>query len=76
MAHRRPNNWSNGPPLRGLGSLGVNDKYYAARSRHAGGVNAAMCDGSVRFFKNSVNLNVWQAVSTTKGGEVVSADSF
>jgi prepilin-type processing-associated H-X9-DG protein len=50
--------------------------YLAARSRHPGGVNASMCDGSVRFFKNTVNILTWMAVSTTKGSEVVSADSF
>ena len=60
------------PPCNGSATV----IYFAARSKHPGGVNVSMCDGSVRFFKNSVNLNVWQAVSTTKGGEVVSADSF
>jgi prepilin-type N-terminal cleavage/methylation domain-containing protein/prepilin-type processing-associated H-X9-DG protein len=50
--------------------------YLGARSQHPGGVNAAMCDGSVKFFKNSININVWMAVSTTQGGEVVSADQF
>ncbi|MFO0952721.1 MAG: DUF1559 domain-containing protein [Isosphaeraceae bacterium] len=69
-------NWSNGPPLACLGSLGPNDKYYAARSRHPGGVNAAMSDGSVRFFKNSINLFVWRGVTTSAGGEVLSADSY
>jgi prepilin-type N-terminal cleavage/methylation domain-containing protein/prepilin-type processing-associated H-X9-DG protein len=48
----------------------------AARSRHPGGVNAAMCDGSVKFFKNTINLFIWRALSTTHGGEVVSSDSF
>jgi prepilin-type N-terminal cleavage/methylation domain-containing protein/prepilin-type processing-associated H-X9-DG protein len=69
-------NWAGGPPLACLGSLNGNDKYYAARSRHAGGVNVSMCDGSVRFFKNSINVFIWRAVSTTNGGEVVSADAF
>ena len=48
----------------------------AARSRHPGGVNAVFGDGSVRFLKNSVNLYVWRALSTTKGGEVISADQY
>jgi prepilin-type N-terminal cleavage/methylation domain-containing protein/prepilin-type processing-associated H-X9-DG protein len=48
----------------------------AARSRHSGGVNAAMGDGSVRFIKNSISLPVWRSLSTTKGGEVVSADAY
>jgi prepilin-type N-terminal cleavage/methylation domain-containing protein/prepilin-type processing-associated H-X9-DG protein len=49
---------------------------YGARSRHPGGVNTAFCDGSVRFVKSSVNPTTFQALSTTKGGEVISADSF
>ncbi|WP_197447104.1 DUF1559 domain-containing protein [Tautonia plasticadhaerens] len=47
-----------------------------ARSTHPGGVNAAMADGSVKFFKNTVAVNVWRALSTTRGGEVVSADQY
>lgn len=45
-----------------------------ARSRHTGGVNAAMCDGSVRFIKNSVNLATWRAAGTAYGGEVFAND--
>ena len=44
-----------------------------ARSRHAGGVNAAMCDGSVRFVPNAIDINIWRALSTTRGGEVISS---
>lgn len=64
------------PPLACLGNLGRNDKYYAARSRHPGGVNTAMCDGSVRFAKNTTNIFIWRALSTTNGGEIVSSDAF
>jgi prepilin-type N-terminal cleavage/methylation domain-containing protein/prepilin-type processing-associated H-X9-DG protein len=42
-----------------------------ARSLHAGGVNVAMCDGSVRFVRESVSMPVWRALSTAQGGEVV-----
>jgi prepilin-type N-terminal cleavage/methylation domain-containing protein len=44
----------------------------AARSRHTGGVQAVMGDGSVRFVQQSVDINVWRALSTSRGGEVVS----
>jgi prepilin-type N-terminal cleavage/methylation domain-containing protein/prepilin-type processing-associated H-X9-DG protein len=47
-----------------------------ANSRHPGGVNTAMADGSVRFFKSTVNLTTWQAVGTRNGGEIISADSL
>jgi prepilin-type N-terminal cleavage/methylation domain-containing protein/prepilin-type processing-associated H-X9-DG protein len=46
----------------------------AARSRHSGGVNASMADGSVRFFRNSISPSIWQALGTRAGGEVVSND--
>jgi hypothetical protein len=39
-------------------------------------VNAVLADGSVRFFKNSISLPIWQALSTTQGGEVISSDSY
>jgi prepilin-type N-terminal cleavage/methylation domain-containing protein/prepilin-type processing-associated H-X9-DG protein len=44
----------------------------AARSRHSGGVNAALCDGSVRFFRNSIPLDTWTKMGTMNGGEVFS----
>jgi prepilin-type N-terminal cleavage/methylation domain-containing protein/prepilin-type processing-associated H-X9-DG protein len=50
--------------------------FNAARSYHSGGVNALLADGSVRFAKNSINPSVWQGISTTQGGEVISADSY
>jgi prepilin-type N-terminal cleavage/methylation domain-containing protein/prepilin-type processing-associated H-X9-DG protein len=43
----------------------------AARSRHILGVNAAMCDGSVRFVTDSIPQNVWQWMGTMDGGEVI-----
>ena len=46
------------------------------RSKHPGGVNAGMCDGSVRFIKNSVNIYVFQALASSKGGEIVSSDAY
>ena len=44
----------------------------AARSMHTNGVNLAMCDGSVRFVNNSIQLPAWRAMGTMAGGEVVS----
>jgi prepilin-type N-terminal cleavage/methylation domain-containing protein/prepilin-type processing-associated H-X9-DG protein len=49
---------------------------YAARSRHSSGINVAMSDGSIRFIKNSINIRVWRALSTTKGAEIVSASDY
>jgi prepilin-type N-terminal cleavage/methylation domain-containing protein len=44
---------------------------YAARSRHPGGVQAVLCDGSARFIANGIALDTWRALSTAHGGEVI-----
>lgn len=51
----------------------VGPKFYnGARSRHKGGTNVTMCDASVQFVVDDVDLTVWRAASTTKGEEVYS----
>jgi prepilin-type N-terminal cleavage/methylation domain-containing protein/prepilin-type processing-associated H-X9-DG protein len=50
--------------------------FLSANSNHPGGVNFAMCDGSVRFAKNAVSLQVWRSLGTRNGGEVISSDSY
>ena len=50
-------------------------KTYAAvtsRSYHTGGVQVGMLDGSVRFFNDSIDGELWQDLSTRAGHEVVS----
>jgi prepilin-type N-terminal cleavage/methylation domain-containing protein/prepilin-type processing-associated H-X9-DG protein len=44
--------------------------FRAARSRHSGGVNVLLGDGSVHFVSNGVDLGVWRGLSTRAGGEV------
>jgi prepilin-type N-terminal cleavage/methylation domain-containing protein/prepilin-type processing-associated H-X9-DG protein len=46
-----------------------------ASSFHSGGVNACMADGSVKFFKNTINRNTWWALGTRATGEVIDANS-
>ena len=41
----------------------------AARSKHAGGVHALYCDGSVQFVDDGVSLDVWRARATINGSE-------
>jgi prepilin-type N-terminal cleavage/methylation domain-containing protein/prepilin-type processing-associated H-X9-DG protein len=58
-----------GEPLRCELNRVNDDVWAAARSRHAGGVNAAMCDASVRFVVDGVDLRTWRAQATREGGE-------
>ena len=42
----------------------------AARSRHPGGVQVLMADGSVHFINDTIDLSTWRALATIAGGEV------
>ena len=37
---------------------------YGARSRHPGGVNVCLCDASVHFVSETIDYDIWQALST------------
>jgi prepilin-type processing-associated H-X9-DG protein len=45
-----------------------------ATSFHAGGVNLAMADGSVRFVRSSVSIAVWMAVGGRNDGKSLTLD--
>jgi prepilin-type N-terminal cleavage/methylation domain-containing protein/prepilin-type processing-associated H-X9-DG protein len=47
-----------------------------ANSRHPGGVNVGLLDGSVRFIKSTINLSTWRALGTRNLGEIISSDSY
>jgi prepilin-type processing-associated H-X9-DG protein len=44
---------------------------YAARSRHPGGVQGVMVDGSVQFFSETIDWKNWTYLGNMKDGEVV-----
>ena len=70
----RPGSWvpfQNNPPCNGN-----EPAFNTARSYQRGGVNALMGDGRLQFFKRSISAPTWRALSTTTGGEVISADSY
>jgi prepilin-type N-terminal cleavage/methylation domain-containing protein len=46
------------------------------RSAHPGIVQFALCDGSVRAIKNSINQVPYTALSSVAAGEVISSDSY
>ncbi len=43
---------------------------------HPGGVNFAFADGSVKFLKESIDINTYRALGTRNLGEVISADAY
>ena len=55
-------------------SSSSNTASYAARSKHPGGVNVGMADGSVRFVGDTIDRTIWQAASTITGGETKGLD--
>ena len=48
---------------------------YGLSSRHPGGANVLICDGSVRFLKDSTSIQTIWALGSRAGGEIISADS-
>jgi prepilin-type N-terminal cleavage/methylation domain-containing protein len=57
-------------PLGAAAGYGDWPKRYSFRSRHPQGLQFALGDGSVRFVKNSVPLQLYRAMATISGGEV------
>lgn len=43
---------------------------YAARADHQGGVNVVLCDGSVHFVNDNIDINTWLALGTIERSEV------
>ncbi len=65
-----PPNWSY-PSCMTNGNAGMNGPgVFPARSRHPGGVNLGLGDGSVRFVTSTIDLTTYQALGTREGQEV------
>ena len=54
------------------GALGV----IPPTSNHPGGVNMCLADGSVKFIKDTINVQTFWGLGTRNGGEVISADAY
>ena len=59
------------PNARSCGFFTIGRANMPPSSRHVGGVNVALCDGSVRFVSENVDRSIWRAVGTRAGGEVI-----
>jgi hypothetical protein len=55
----------------GTAALQRTASHLASRSRHPGGVGVMLCDASVHFVNDNVDLIVWRALATMDGEEVV-----
>jgi prepilin-type processing-associated H-X9-DG protein len=49
---------------------------YGLSSHHPGGANVLMTDASVRFLKDSVNVQTVWALGSRGSGEIISSDSY
>ncbi len=48
----------------------------APSSMHPGGVNEAFCDGTVRFISENIDYDIFRAIGTRDGREIVSNNAF
>ena len=69
-------------PLNGC-RIGGKDQWYSdsqqitpATSQHLGGVNVLIGDCAVRFVKDGMNRNVWWALGSRSGGELINTGSY
>ena len=53
---------------------GVQPAFNASRSRHPGGVNTLMADGSVRYVKDTIDVYTWRAIGSIAGNESISGN--
>ncbi|HEV3164419.1 MAG TPA: DUF1559 domain-containing protein [Isosphaeraceae bacterium] len=74
--HSTTSYWHSGPPNSRSCMFPPSRIATTANSRHPGGINVGLADGSVRFIKSTVNIQSWRALGTRNGTEVLSADSF
>jgi prepilin-type N-terminal cleavage/methylation domain-containing protein/prepilin-type processing-associated H-X9-DG protein len=59
------------PNTQSCGFLMVSRFESCASSYHPGGVNLLLCDGSVKFVTNGVDLPAWWAIGSRSGGEAM-----
>ncbi len=54
----------------------INEGAWTAVSNHNGGVNALFVDGHVQFARDTIELNIWRALGSRNGRELISDNSF
>jgi prepilin-type processing-associated H-X9-DG protein len=66
--------YCNNQPQRNLPCTGTGGAVFYSRSRHTGGVNVVLGDGSVRFIRNSITPATWQNLGPISDGQVINLD--
>lgn len=54
---------------------GERNAFAAARSAHFGGVNAARADGSVTFYTDGIDIEIWRGLGTKSNREVLQVEN-
>jgi prepilin-type N-terminal cleavage/methylation domain-containing protein/prepilin-type processing-associated H-X9-DG protein len=63
--------YCNSQPQQNLPCSGAGGATYFSRSRHNGGVNVALGDGSVRFIQDSISPSVWLYMGSIADGVTI-----
>lgn len=71
-----PNTWSCYPSNTLEQIWGGAASAITASSNHQGGVYLGLSDGSVRFVKDTIDLQTWWALGSRDSGEVVTGDEY
>lgn len=66
--------YCNNNPTQGLPCTGTGGAVFYSRSRHTGGVNGCLGDGSVRFFRDAIDPNTWRYMGPASDGVVTQLD--
>ncbi len=70
------------PTQRAINGVGcvidMNDAHQtmASRSAHPAGVNTAMGDASMRYISDTIDVQVWRALCSSRGREVIDASAY
>jgi prepilin-type N-terminal cleavage/methylation domain-containing protein/prepilin-type processing-associated H-X9-DG protein len=73
-SHTLPINWNRNTnnaatQAYSCGDASFRRAHISASSYHTGGANVCMTDGSVRFYRDSIDFVVWQNIGSAAGGE-------
>jgi prepilin-type N-terminal cleavage/methylation domain-containing protein len=52
-------------------STATDPTMFGSRSKHPGGVQTVLGDGAGRFISETIDINTWRALSTTRNGETL-----